>query len=74
MAISPTTIDNWLRTTTEHQRLEFKRAETQINQDDILSIARDDEDGSVVYSGWPGERFWTIESGTAERPLSGAGL
>ena len=36
MAISPTTIDNWLSTKTEHQRLEFKRAQTQINQEDIF--------------------------------------
>jgi len=41
MAINPTTIDDWLSTKTEYQQLEFKRAETQINQDDIFEYTID---------------------------------
>jgi ATP-dependent DNA helicase RecG len=53
MAISPTTIDNWLSTTTEHQRLEFKRAETQINQDDVFEycVALANEGGGHIVLG-----------------------
>jgi ATP-dependent DNA helicase RecG len=58
MAISPTTIDNWLSTTTEHQRLEFKRAETQINQDDIFEycVALANEGGGHIVLGISNEK------------------
>jgi ATP-dependent DNA helicase RecG len=58
MAISPTTIDNWLSTATEHQRLEFKRAEAQINQEDIFEycVAIANEGGGHLVLGITNDR------------------
>jgi len=58
MAISPTTIDDWLSTKTEYQQLEFKRAETQINQDDIFEycVALANEGGGHLVLGISNDR------------------
>ena len=53
MPISSDTIDEWLEAKTEHQNLEFKKAETQINQDDVFEycIALANEGGGYLILG-----------------------